>query len=432
MARLHPLQNILVEQVAEGAIDGEVDAVERLVVFDAVAHDLARHAVRVAEGHALLHQVVGDVRRRRIAAHRRGAHLARVKGDVLQQFVEDGKAALHRLFGVEQRLLVFLQVLVVGGGDALDDGQNGHEAPVHPPRLAADEFGDVGVFLLRHDGRTGGVVVGDVDEAEFVRRIGDDVLAEARKVRHHRRAGEDVFRNKISVGNGVQRVLADAGKVHQFCRHSAVDGEVCARQGAAAEGHHVRAAEAVGKALDVAQKHLAVGVQVLRRRNGLRPAHVRVAGHDVAHVAFGKFYKRLDERAQQGDIGADAVLHIQAEICRHLVVARARRVHALAHHADALDKFLLDEGMDILRPLDGKRPALDVLQDLLQGVADLFRLLFGQNIRLAQHLDVRDAGKNVVPVQLFVKRKRLVEDIRVFGAGLGKTSFPQFHGCSLP
>ena len=151
---------------------------------------------------------------------------------------------------------------------------------------------------------------------------------------------------------------------------------------------------------------------------------MRVAGHDVAHVVFGKFYERLDERAQQGDIGADAVLHIQAEICRYLVVARTRRVHALAHHADALDQFLLDEGMDILRPLDGERAALDVLQDLLQGVADLFRLLFGQNIRLSQHLDVRDAGKNVVPVQLFVKRKRLVEDIRVFGAGLGKTSFP--------
>ena len=54
VARLHPLQNVLVEQVAEGAVDGEVDAVERLVVFDAVAHDLARHAVRVAEGHAFL------------------------------------------------------------------------------------------------------------------------------------------------------------------------------------------------------------------------------------------------------------------------------------------------------------------------------------------------------------------------------------------
>ena len=108
-----------------------------------------------------------------------------------------------------------------------------------------------------------------------------------------------------------------------------------------------------------------------------------------------------------------------------------RGVHPLAHHADAPHEFFLDEGMDVLRAFEGELPALDVGEDLLQGVADLFDVACGQDLGLAQHLDVRDARKDVVPVQLFVKGQRLIECVRALRARLGKAPFPQFHNFLL-
>ena len=118
LARLHRLvrpyagEDILFEQGGEALVHEQIELIQRLVVVDAVAHDARRNGVRVAERHAFLHEVVGNVRRGGKSARRGGAHLARVERNVLQQFVEDGQAAEHRLFGVEQRLLVLLQILV--------------------------------------------------------------------------------------------------------------------------------------------------------------------------------------------------------------------------------------------------------------------------------------------------------------------------------
>ena len=383
--------------------------------------------MRVTEGHTLLYEVVGDVRRSGKTSRRRIAHSARVERDMLEQFVKDGQAGKHRLFRVEQRLFILLEVLVIGEGKPLNRRQHSHETAVHAAGFAADEFGDIGIFLLRHDGGTRRILVGDVDEAELVRRIDDEILAEARKVRHQGGAAEEVFRHEIAVGNGIERVLRNFGEGEEARRHSAVDGEVGTRERAAAERHYVGALVAVGKALDVAQEHFAVRVEILRHGNWLRPAHMGIAGHNELNVVVCDVQERFNERLDVPADVDDAVLRIQAHIGSDLVVAGTGGMQFFAHHADALRELVFDERMYIFRPVDLQVSLLDVRKHIDEGIADFVGVFFRNDLRFSEHLHMRDACEDVVPIQLVIERKRLVEIIGALCARLRETSFPQFH-----
>ena len=65
--------------------------------------------------------------------------------------VKAGSEYLEGVDGVEDRLLVLLQVAVVGEREALERGQQTGEVADKATGLAAGELGDVGVLLLRHD-----------------------------------------------------------------------------------------------------------------------------------------------------------------------------------------------------------------------------------------------------------------------------------------
>ena len=69
---------------------------------------------------------------------------------------------------VEERLLVLLQVPVVGQRQALERGQQPGQVADQPAGLAAGELGDVGVLLLRHDAGPGRPGVVERGEAELV------------------------------------------------------------------------------------------------------------------------------------------------------------------------------------------------------------------------------------------------------------------------
>jgi hypothetical protein len=71
-------------------------------------------------------------------------------------------AAAHRVDGVEQRLLVFLVVLVVRQRLRFHQRQQAHQVSGNAAALAAHQFGHVRVLLLRHDRRAG---------AEAIRQI---------------------------------------------------------------------------------------------------------------------------------------------------------------------------------------------------------------------------------------------------------------------
>ena len=89
--------------------------------------------------------------------------------------------------GVEQRLLVLLQVAVVAERQPLQRRQHPREVADQPAGLAPGQLGDVGVLLLRQHRRSGGIGVVEPNEPELVGRPQDHLLAHARQV--HRRAG---------------------------------------------------------------------------------------------------------------------------------------------------------------------------------------------------------------------------------------------------
>ena len=68
-----------------------------------------------------------------------------------------GSTSSSVLDRVEDRLLVLLQVAVVGERQALERREQRHQVADQPAGLAAGQLGDVGVLLLRHDRRPGGV-----------------------------------------------------------------------------------------------------------------------------------------------------------------------------------------------------------------------------------------------------------------------------------
>ena len=90
---------------------------------------------------------------------------------------------LEGVHGVEDRLLVLLEVAVVGQRQRLQGGQQPGEVADQPAGLAAGELGDVGVLLLRHDARPGRVAVVEPHEAELPGRPEDDLLGLPRRRR---------------------------------------------------------------------------------------------------------------------------------------------------------------------------------------------------------------------------------------------------------
>ena len=131
-------------------------------------------------GRELGHPVGVEAQRRHLAGERRQQHLEGVDG-------------------VEDRLLVLLQVAVVRERQRLERREQPGQVADHPAGLAAGELGDVGVLLLRHDARPGRVAVVERDEAELLGVPEDDLLrlpadVDADLREHEGQLGDEVAR----------------------------------------------------------------------------------------------------------------------------------------------------------------------------------------------------------------------------------------------
>ena len=115
--------------------------------------------MRLPEWHSLAHEIIGKISCVREVLFDRTPHHVLAYLHPADEPGIDGEAELHRVDRVEQSLFVLLQILVVGEWQSLDSGERRHEVTDDAPRLAAHELRDVGVFLLRHHGRSRAVRV---------------------------------------------------------------------------------------------------------------------------------------------------------------------------------------------------------------------------------------------------------------------------------
>ena len=91
-------------------------------------------------------------------------------------------ATMRRHIGGEGRLLGFLHVFIVGEGQAFELRVTACGCAVEAADFGADEFGEVGVFLLRHGAGAGGEGFRKGDEAELGSGEEGDLFGEAAEV----------------------------------------------------------------------------------------------------------------------------------------------------------------------------------------------------------------------------------------------------------
>ena len=164
---------------------------------------------------AAAHQIIGQIGRGGVALQGRPAHDLAVGLELRDHVGEGAQAVLQRVDGVEQGLLVLLVVLVVGQRLAFHQGQQADEMPEDAPGLPAHQFRHVGVFLLRHDGRTGAEGVRQVDEVELGGCPEDQFLGKPGQVHQDEAGAGGEFDGEVPVTDRVQRVAGGAVETQQ-------------------------------------------------------------------------------------------------------------------------------------------------------------------------------------------------------------------------
>ena len=187
----------------------------------------------------------------------------------------------------------------------------------------------------------------------------------------------------------------------------AVDREGGAGERRRAERQHVHAPAAVGQPPAVALEHRRIGEQVVAEGDGLRDLQVREAGHHQRGVARRLREQRLLQRIQVPDDLVDLVAQPQAHIGGDLVVARTRRVQALAGVARKLDQAALDVAVHVFvfdRP--GELAGADLGAHLRQRAFDGFQVCAPDHAAGREHARMGKRARNVVQGEPFVERDR--------------------------
>ena len=137
---------------------------------------------------------------------------------------------------------------------------------------------------------------------------------------------------------------------------------------------------------------------------------VGIAGHHGLQVGLCLLEQHLLQVQDHADDDGDLLFHIEAEVYGHLVVPAAGGVQALARVADTVGEHDFNIHVDVLVVVRELHAAgVDVGQDGLQTVDDLFRVTLLDDALLAQHGGVGDGAGDVLPVHPRVKRDGGIE-----------------------
>src|SRR5215510_14191475 len=126
--------------------------------------------MRLAEGESLLDQIVRHIGGQGETAERSLAQTVLAKDDLWQHCFQHAQHSLHRVYGIEQRLLVFLQITVVRERETFENREHSEQVAIHPPGLAADQLRDIGILFLRHHRAASGKSLRQFNKAELATR----------------------------------------------------------------------------------------------------------------------------------------------------------------------------------------------------------------------------------------------------------------------
>ena len=131
--------------------------------------------------------------------------------------------------------------------------------------------------------------------------------------------------------------------------------------------------------------------------DGLGPLQMGITWHDGAGMRQGLVAQDPDQIAQLTPQGRHRPPQVQADVQRHLVVAAAPGVQALARVPDAGGQLALDEGVDVLRlRVDDECPRAQVGGDARQSIPDGLPVGGGEDPLLRQHGGVGHAARDIL------------------------------------
>ena len=307
------------------------------------------------------HQPVGEVGGG--GETRGGGELQRValRGHVGDHAGHRGERQHHCVGGVENLLFILLHVFGIGQRQALHHGEQRHRGPQDPADFGAQQFGGVGVFLLRHDRGAGGPAVGQLHETELGGGPDHQFLGETRQVGGADRGGRQKFEREVAVGHAVKAVGGGAVEAQGARGHLAVNREAGAGQRRRTKRGFVQAFAGIGKSAAVAGEHLDIGQHVVAPGHRLGHLQMGEAGHHPIGAGLGLGQEGLHQGGQAKDRRIALVAHPKAEVGGYLVIARTRGVQALAGFADQVGQAGFDVEMNILQiGAEGKIPALNL------------------------------------------------------------------------
>ena len=232
---------------------------------------------------------------------------------------------------------------------------------------------------------------------------------------------------EVTVRNAVQTVGAGCGKAQLFGGELTIQRVGGTGQSAGAQrALGIHAGSGILKALQVAQEHGGIGHQRMAKGDGLSALQVGVAGHDSGGILRGLPADDLDELHDVSLQGVAVIPQGQADIQRHLIVAAAAGVQALACIADAGGQGLLHEGMHILGVgVDLQRTACQIVGNGGQPAEDVLAVLFGDDALLGQHGGVDPAAAHILRDHPLVKADGGVEVIDARIDRLGEAALPE-------
>ena len=272
------------------------------------------------------------------------------------------------------------------------------------PDLGAHQLGGVGIALLRHDRGAGGEAVGKPHEAELRRHPDHDLLGQPREVHGRDRRRCQRLQGEVAVGDAVERIGGRPIEAQRFRRHVPVDGKRRAGQGGGTQRALVEALARIAKPAAVARQHLHIGQQMVAEGHGLGGLQMREAGHHQVAMRLRLARERELEGGQRRIGAVDPVAHVELEVGRDLVVARAGRVQPPGRLADQLLEPALHVHVHVLeRARELEAASHDLLQHLVETGVDLPGVVLGDDTLRRQHRRVRLGGADVLRGQSLVE-----------------------------
>ena len=161
------------------------------------------------------------------------------------------------------------------------------------------------------------------------------------------RGHREELKREITVRDGVDGVAGGFPEAERLGRHVSVNGEAGAGECCGADRAFVEVVDGMADPLAVAAEHFHVGHAVMAEGHRLGGLQMGEARHYGVGVLFGTIEEGEDQVGQQLFGFGQLFLDPEAEVERHLVVARAGRVQASGGRTDQRRKARLDVHVDV-------------------------------------------------------------------------------------